>query len=107
MDSRESSMASEIMSKKYNLSIRARKEGPFGEETFQVEGCDSFDEALKIVLRAIQEREVQLVNMESNSKPSTAQIMKAPTIPVEATQVDAGTAGTPAPRPTTSDRQPA
>lgn len=45
------------MAKKYNFSIQ-RLNGMGFVEALQVEGCDSFDEAIRIVERAVHDREL-------------------------------------------------
>lgn len=44
------------MAAKYNFSIE--RKGIKGRETFQVIGCDSFDEAIRIVEKGVHDREI-------------------------------------------------
>jgi len=46
------------MTKKYNFSIEIPT--PEGNETFQVVGCDSFDEAIKVVKKGVYDRKLEL-----------------------------------------------
>ena len=48
------------MSAKYNFSIQ------LGFETFQVTGCDSFDEAIKIVEKGVYDRKLKIENETKN-----------------------------------------
>lgn len=49
------------MAKKYNFSRT------LGDETFTVEGCDSFDEARKVVDKAVYERQLEISEKNKHS----------------------------------------
>lgn len=53
------------MSRKYTFAIKV------GDETFQAEGFDSFDEAIKVVEKAVYDRRMSS-GKEKSSLPSTA-----------------------------------
>ncbi len=58
------------MAKKYNFSVQ-RLSSIGMSETFQVEGCDSFDEAIQVVEKAVRDRKLlePQGTIQTNAKP--------------------------------------
>ena len=62
------------MARKYGVSVTLKNAGQFGSETFTIEGCDSFDEALKDVNKAVYNRSLELeLETKKNAKQIVAQ----------------------------------
>lgn len=64
------------MAKKYNFSIQISNPLTARAEIFQVEGCDSFDEAIKIVEKGVYDRMLE-IKKSLPKEPVTANITAA------------------------------